>query len=55
MAGGVTDFADAKNISILRTDNGRPASFRFNYEDVARRKNLEQNINLKPNDTIVVP
>ena len=55
MAGGVNDFADAENIAILRTENGKTTSFRFNYNEVARRKKLEQNILLKPNDTIVVP
>ncbi len=55
MAGGVLEYADAKNISIMRTEQGRPLSFRFNYSDVAKRKNLRQNIELKPGDTIVVP
>lgn len=55
MAGGVNDFADAGNISIVRTENGRTETFRFNYDEVKRRRNLDQNILLKPNDTIVVP
>ena len=40
---------------MLRNENGRPDSFRFNYKEVSRRKNLEQNIILKPGDTIIVP
>ena len=55
MAGGVLEYADAKNITILRTENGRPLSYRFNYKDVSQRKNLKQNIELKPGDTIIVP
>jgi polysaccharide export outer membrane protein len=55
LAGGVTEYADAKNITILRTTNGRTESFKFNYHDVARGKKLEQNIMLKPGDTVVVP
>jgi polysaccharide export outer membrane protein len=54
-AGGVVEYANSKDISILRTENDRSLSFRFNYEDVKRRKNLAQNILLKPGDTIVVP
>jgi len=54
-AGGVHEFADTKNITILRTENGRQIALRFNYKDVSRRKNLEQNIELKPGDTIIVP
>lgn len=55
LAGGVTEYADAKNITILRTINGRTQSFKFNYHDVARGKKLEQNIMLRPGDTVVVP
>jgi polysaccharide biosynthesis/export protein len=55
MAGGVLEYADEKNIGIFRTENGRQVSLQFNYKDFKRRKNLEQNIALKPGDTIVVP
>jgi polysaccharide export outer membrane protein len=55
MAGGLQDFADGKNIVIIRTENGEPVSYRFNYKDVTKRKNLKQNIELEPGDTIVVP
>jgi polysaccharide export outer membrane protein len=55
MAGGVLEYADSKNIAIMRTENGKPSSFQFNYKDVTKRKNLKQNIELKPGDTIIVP
>jgi polysaccharide export outer membrane protein len=55
MAGGLTEFADQGNISILRTENGKPSSFAFNYKDVTKRKKLQQNIELKPGDTVIVP
>lgn len=55
LAGGVTEYADAKNISILRTENGKTVSFKFNYKDVARGQKLEQNIQLKAGDTVIVP
>jgi polysaccharide biosynthesis/export protein len=55
LAGGLNDYADAKNITILRTINGKTVSFKFNYHDVARGKKLEQNIMLRPGDTVVVP
>jgi polysaccharide export outer membrane protein len=54
-AGGVAEYADVKNIHIVRTENGRQVSLRFNYEDVSRGKNLAQNIELKPGDVITVP
>jgi polysaccharide export outer membrane protein len=53
MAGGLKDFADGKNIMILRPENGRTTSYPFNYKEIG--KHLRQNIELKPGDTVVVP
>lgn len=55
LAGGLGEFADGKNITIVRSESGRPVSYQFSYHSVARRKNLKQNIELKPGDTIIVP
>jgi polysaccharide export outer membrane protein len=54
-AGGLQEFADSKNIRIVRNENGRQVSFAFNYKDFTKGKNLKQNIELKPGDTVVVP
>ena len=56
MAGGVSEFGDDEHILILRNDNGNPRAIRFNYKEVVKdRKNLKQNIELKPDDTVVIP
>lgn len=55
VAGGLTDYADSKNVVILRKEQGRPISLKFNYQDVRKGKKLEQNILLQVGDTIVVP
>jgi polysaccharide export outer membrane protein len=55
MAGGLREYADAKKIMIMRSENGRQVSLAFNYKDVAAGKKLQQNIELKPGDTVVVP
>jgi polysaccharide export outer membrane protein len=55
LAGGLNEYADADNITVLRTKNGKAQSFKFNYKDVARGRKLEQNILLEPGDTVVVP
>ena len=55
MAGGTHEFADSKNIIVMRTENGRQMAYRFNYKQVLKRVNLKQNIELKPGDTVVVP
>lgn len=62
MAGGLTIDARAKDIVIIREQPGTtgragamPTTFRFNYEDVRKLKNLASNIDLKPGDTVIVP
>jgi polysaccharide export outer membrane protein len=55
LAGGLQEWADADHILIMRTEAGQTKSFKFNYKDVRKGKNLQQNILLKPGDTIVVP
>ncbi|HVW05758.1 MAG TPA: polysaccharide biosynthesis/export family protein [Vicinamibacterales bacterium] len=56
LAGGLQEYADGKHISVLRTEKGQPVSYRFNYDEVVKkRRNLKQNIELKPGDQVVVP
>ncbi len=52
---GFTQFANLKAIYLLRTENGRQVKLPFNYKEVVKGNNPEQNIALKPGDTIVVP
>jgi len=54
-AGGVLEYAKSKDIRIMRTDAGKQVSYKFNYKDVIEGKNLKQNIELKPGDTVIVP
>ncbi len=56
LAGGFRDFAKKKNIYILRRSaDGKQARIHFNYKEFIAGKNVAQNINLEPNDTIIVP
>jgi polysaccharide export outer membrane protein len=55
VAGGLKEYANAKNITIMRNQGGKQTSLKFNYKEVAAGKNLKQNIELKPGDTVVVP
>ncbi len=55
MAGGLREFARSKDIWVLRTEGGQQMVLRFNYQEVQQGKHLEQNIELKPGDTVVVP
>jgi polysaccharide biosynthesis/export protein len=56
MAGGTTAFAALGEIVILRrAENGQQQSLPFRYADVARGRNLQQNIMLQAGDVVVVP
>jgi polysaccharide export outer membrane protein len=55
MAGGMTTFAQADDIIIIRNENEGQEVFEFNYSRVAVGKDLEQNIRLRSGDTVVVP
>jgi polysaccharide export outer membrane protein len=54
-AGGVAEYAKSDRIMVMRTENGKTIGRRFNYKDVSQGRNLQQNLELKPGDTIVVP
>jgi polysaccharide biosynthesis/export protein len=54
-AGGLTEFAKAKDIKIQRMENGKARLFLFNYKNVINGKDLQQNILLKRGDTVMVP
>jgi len=55
IAGGLKEFADGKKILVMRTDKGRQVAYTFDYRELLKGKNLRQNIELKPGDTVVVP
>jgi polysaccharide export outer membrane protein len=56
MAGGFKDFAKQKSVYVLRQNpDGTQQRIPFNYKDVIKGKNPEQNVRLLPRDTVVVP
>lgn len=55
LAGGPKEYADTKNIAVVRMVKGKPVRFKFNLKDYAKGKNPGQDIQLKPGDTVVVP
>jgi polysaccharide biosynthesis/export protein len=55
MAAGMTPYAAANKIRILRRDGGRQTAIPFAYGDVEKGEKLEQNIILRAGDVVVVP
>ena len=52
---GFTQFANIKGIYLLRLENGKQVKLPFNYKQVVKGDHPEQNIVLRPGDTVVVP
>ena len=48
--------SDSNNLTkqTALTEKGTTISYKVNYKDLAKRKNLKQNIELKPGDTVIV-
>ena len=55
VAGGTTPFAELNDIKILRRSGERQTLIEFRYGDIARGRNLEQNIMLQSGDVVLVP
>lgn len=55
LAGGTTPFAELNDIKILRRKGAVQSVLQFRFNDVARGRNLEQNILLESGDVVVVP
>ena len=55
LAGGFTEWASKKEIILLRTEGGKETIHRINYKDIVKGQNLNQNLKLRADDTIIVP
>ena len=55
LAGGATPFAAVNDIIVLRRESAGQIVLHFQYNDVARGRDLRQNVVLQPGDTVVVP
>ncbi len=53
-AGGFTTYADVKKIHVMRLVNGKYIELPFNYREVLKGGNPDQNTKLEPGDTVVV-
>jgi polysaccharide export outer membrane protein len=55
LAGGFTEFAKGDDVRILRRESEKESVFPFNYSNIRKGRNLEQNMILKGGDTVIVP
>jgi polysaccharide export outer membrane protein len=54
-AGGFKEYARRDAVVIMRSEAGRQVQLTFDYNEVLHGKKLQQNVELKPGDTVVVP
>lgn len=55
LAGGFTEWASKKEILLLRKKDGKDIVITINYKELADGENLEQNVDIQADDTIIVP
>ena len=55
MAGGLNPFAKSGRIKVFRESGEGTRIFAFDYDEVVKGERLEQNIQLKRSDVVVVP
>ena len=57
-AGGLLEFADEKNLTLVRYSelrpDGKPWTYNINYNELKNRRKMEQNLTLKPGDMLIV-
>jgi polysaccharide biosynthesis/export protein len=52
--GGLTDFADGNNASLLRTSDGGK-QYNVRLKDLVRRGDVSANVEMKPGDVLIIP
>jgi polysaccharide export outer membrane protein len=55
IAGGFTQWASKDEIILLRKEGNQDKIYKINYKDIVKGRNVENNLVLQVNDTIVVP
>ena len=54
-SGGLTDFADGNNSTLVRVIDGKQEEFRLRLDDLLRDGDITANVDMRPGDVIIVP
>ena len=54
VVGGLTDFADGNNASIMRTSEGG-RQYNVRLKDLIKRGDMSANVDVKPGDILLIP
>ncbi|RJG49466.1 XrtA/PEP-CTERM system exopolysaccharide export protein [Motilimonas pumila] len=53
--GGLTEFADGNNTSLVRIENGQQKKYRVRLDDLVRKGDITANTNMLPGDILIIP
>ena len=53
--GGVTDFADANNATVVRVEDGEQKEYRARIDDLIKDGDISANVAILPGDVIIIP
>lgn len=54
-SGGLTDFADGNNATLIRIEDGEQKEYRLRLDDLIRDGDISANVDMRPGDVIIVP
>ena len=55
LAGGFTQWAAKDEILLIRREGGQKKVYKINYKDMAKGRNLDQDLLIRADDTVIVP
>jgi len=53
--GGLTEFASGNSAKLIRTIDGQQKTFGLNIDDLVKRGDITQNVDILPGDIIIIP
>lgn len=53
--GGITDFADGNNATLVRFIEGKQSEFRIRIDDLIRNGDIHANVDMRPGDILIIP
>ena len=54
-SGGLTDFADGNNATLVRAVEGKQEEYRLRLDDLIRDGDISANVDMRPGDVIIIP
>jgi polysaccharide export outer membrane protein len=53
--GGITEFADGNNATLIRRVEGEQELFRVRLDDLIRDGDISANVDMRPGDIVIIP